>query len=611
MPSPEALRPQISPRGSNCPRLPSANERRHRLTGTLCPSFSIVIPTYQRREVACAAVRALGGLQYSGSLELIVVVDGSSDGTAGAVARIQLPFPTRVIEQPNEGASSARNRGAAEARNEIVLFLDDDMFAEADLVEQHARMYRLGADAVIGNTPLDPESLPGFLSESIARWIDSEMVSSPLSPFDVFSGQLSVRRSVFEEVGGFDAKFTDSSAFANEDADLGVRLLERFTVRHNPAAISRQRFVVTERDFMARAPRAAAADLRFAAKNPQYARELFDRRGRSTRLGRFVYRPLSRIPLASRALSSLALWAAAIAPGTPFRSSRLLARFYSGARTMTYWSALRRLGGTPTDSSLLVLCYHAIADQSSDPILAPYGIPPDRFAEQLKCLSRRGFSFIGPDALIAFLTHSAPLPRRAVLLTFDDCYADLAEVARDVLGPLDIEAIGFAVTATLSGTNEWDQPAGANRLPLLQKEELSKLASHGVEVGSHSRTHRELPLLGNKELVDETAGSMTDLEKDGLPRPRFFAYPYGSRDAASMAAVGDAGYAAAFSVGGRLVSRHSDRLDLPRVIVLSTDRPWQFRLKTAMPRFYGRAAWVHNAALRRLKRYAGSLYGGR
>lgn len=556
-------------------------------------------------------MRTLGRLRYSGGLELIVVVDGSRDGTAEALTRIELPFPIRVIEQPNRGASSARNRGAAEAGGDIILFLDDDMMAEPDLIEQHARMYRLGADAVIGDPPLDPESPPGFLSDSIGRWIDSERVSSPLSPFDVFSGQLSVRKAVFQELGGFDEKLADGNAFANEDADLGVRLLERFTVRHNPAAISRQRFVVTERDFMARAPRAAAADLHFAAKHPQHARELFDRRGRSSRLGRYVYRPLSLIPMAPRALSSIALWMAAIAPGTPFRSSRLLARFYSGARTVSYWSALRRLGATPRKSSLLVLCYHAIADQSSDPVLAPYGIPPERFAGQLKGLSRRGFSFIGPDALIAFLKHGAQLPRRAVLLTFDDCYADLAEVAREVLRPQGIEAIAFAVTATASGTNEWDQPAGANCLRLLQKEELRALASNGVEVGSHSRNHRELPLLGEQELVDETAGSMRDLEKGGLPRPRFFAYPYGSRDAASMAAVREAGYVAAFSVGGRLVGRYSNPLDLPRVIVLSTDRPWQFRLKTAVPRFYGRAAWAHNAAKRRLKRLAGVVDGNR
>ncbi len=561
--------------------------------------------------MVCAAVGALAALDYAGSIELIVVVDGSSDGTAEALAGIDLPFPLRIVEQPNQGASSARNRGAAEAASDIILFLDDDMIAEPDLVEQHARMYRLGADAVIGNTPLDADSAPGFLSESIARWIDAEQVSSPLSPFDIFSGQLSVRRQIFHEVGGFDDKFTGGDAFANEDADLGVRLLERCTVRHNPAAISRQRFVVSERDFMARAPKAALADLHFAAKHPQHARELFDRRGRSSRLGRYLYRPLSRIPLAPKALSTFALWTAAVAPRTPFRSSRLLARFYSGARTVTYWSALRRLGGAPDDGNLLVLCYHAIADQSDDPVLAPYGIPPERFAAQLKSLSGRGFSFVSPDALIAFLIHGAPLPRRAVLLTFDDCYADLTEVARDVLQPSGIQALAFAVTGTASGTNEWDQPAGASRQQLLQMDELKDIAANGVEIGSHSRTHSEMPLLGGEQLADEAAGSMSDLESGGLPRPRFFAYPFGSRDAASKAAVRAAGYVAAFSVGGRLVSRHGDPLDLPRVIVLSTDRPWQFRLKTAAPLFYGRAAYAHNAARRRLKRCAEALYGNR
>jgi glycosyltransferase involved in cell wall biosynthesis len=49
------------------------------------PSFSIVIPTYQRREVVCSAVRALAETDYPGDRELIVVVDGSTDGTAASL----------------------------------------------------------------------------------------------------------------------------------------------------------------------------------------------------------------------------------------------------------------------------------------------------------------------------------------------------------------------------------------------------------------------------------------------------------------------------------------------------------------------------------------------
>src|SRR5438132_4904184 len=205
------------------------------------PSFSIVIPTYQRRDVVCEVVLALSRTNYPGKLELIIVVDGSTDGTAEALAAIACPFPVRIVEQPNGGASRARNRGATEAAHEVVLFLDDDMIAEPNLVEEHARFYREGADAVIGCVTIDPQSGPGLLPHSVARGLASSPVQSPLRPYAVFTGQLSVRRSIFEELDGFDPALTTGGAFGNEDADFGVRLLDQYDVRYNPAAISRQR----------------------------------------------------------------------------------------------------------------------------------------------------------------------------------------------------------------------------------------------------------------------------------------------------------------------------------------------------------------------------------
>ena len=65
------------------------------------PSFSIVMPTYQRREVVCDAVRALSEIDYPGDRELIVVVDGSTDGTANGLRQIDCPFPLKIIELPS------------------------------------------------------------------------------------------------------------------------------------------------------------------------------------------------------------------------------------------------------------------------------------------------------------------------------------------------------------------------------------------------------------------------------------------------------------------------------------------------------------------------------
>jgi len=560
------------------------------------PSVSIVMPTYQRRDVARAAVRALGRLDYAGDIELIVVVDGSTDGTAMAIQAIDLPFPMTVIEQDNAGASAARNRGAELARNDILLFLDDDMVADPDLLTEHARLHRDGADAVIGETPVHPDSPGGFLPESVARWINSTRVRSPLSPFDIFTGQLSVKRSVFEALGGFDPALTRDGAFGNEDADFGVKLLADHDVRHNPAALSRQLYVVTPRQYMDRARFAAAADDHFMRKHPQLARELLARKGYDRPLARFIYRPLAQVPGFAALLSRMAVAVADAALKTPFRSSRLVAKFYSGARAIRYWSALRAKGWLPVSDSVLVLCYHAIEDQSDDPVLAPYGVPPEEFARQLDSLTNRGFSFVSPDQVAAFLGAGAPLPARSVLLTFDDGYASLLGTARDVLQPRGIPALVFVVSAMQSATNEWDQACGAQRVKLLAPKQLRDLAGLGVEVGSHSRSHREMPLLDSPEQQEEAAGSANDLVAQGLPRPRFFAYPFGYADDASKAAVRQAGYGAAFGCrAGRVVARGSDRFSLPRVIILASDCGWRFRMKLGAPRLFANLAWLRQA----------------
>jgi hypothetical protein len=135
----------------------------------------------------------------------------------------------------------------------VILFLDDDMIAQPGLIEEHARIYREGADAVIGDVRIDPQSPPGFLPHSVARGIASSPVQWPLRPFDILSGQLSVRRTVFEVLGGFDPALTAGPAFGNEDADFGARLLVGHDVRHNAAAVTLQRYVVTPRDYMRRA----------------------------------------------------------------------------------------------------------------------------------------------------------------------------------------------------------------------------------------------------------------------------------------------------------------------------------------------------------------------
>jgi peptidoglycan/xylan/chitin deacetylase (PgdA/CDA1 family)/glycosyltransferase involved in cell wall biosynthesis len=531
-------------------------------------------------------VQALNDLQYEGPLELIVVVDGSTDGTADALRQLQTKCTLRIIEQANAGAGAARNSGAAVANGEILLFLDDDMICEPDLVEQHAQMYRDGADALIGDILLDPWSPPGFISEGIAGWLRSCRVGSRLTPFDIFTAQLSVRKEVFEQIGGFDPSLTAGAAFAQEDADFGVKLLAAFDVRYNPSAVSRLRYAVTPREQMQRTAKKAVGDLLFSLKYPRLSHDLWEMNGAWRPATRFIYRPLSRIPLLPSLLGELATRAAEAGLKTNLRSNRLLARFFNTARAVSYWAAVLQNGDIPNSRRLLILCYHAIEDHRHDPVLSRFSVRRQLFEAQLDSLIKRGFVFVGPDALAAFVA-GAPLPHRSVLLTFDDCYSELPAIVREVLQPRQIKAIAFVVTSVSS--NEWDQQRGSASLPLLSGNQLRDLPSQGVEIGCHSRTHRDLRLLSNDELLTETAGAAQDLVEAGLPRPRFFAYPYGACDTASREAVREAGYVAALGLSQRYANSMSDPFDLPRIMILADDRGWRFRLRTALPLLFAHA----------------------
>jgi peptidoglycan/xylan/chitin deacetylase (PgdA/CDA1 family) len=325
-------------------------------------------------------------------------------------------------------------------------------------------------------------------------------------------------------------------------------------------------------------------------------------------MARFVYRPLGLIPFIPDLLAATAVSLAELSSKTPLRNNRALARFYSGARATAYWSALRRRGW-PLNSTLLALCYHAVQDRKDDPVLAPYSVPSELFTEQLDALLRRGYTFITPDQFAAFLFADAPVPRRAALLTFDDGYADLVGPARDALTQRGIRPLVFCVTGF--STNGWDRASGAGTLELLNGNQMREIASAGAEIGSHSRTHRVMLHLEPHELRAEVEGSADEIVRHGLPRPRFFAYPYGARNAAAINAVADAGYLAAFGPNHARMRRSSPLFDLPRVHILASDRGWRFRAKTRFPATYAFVARKVSAVTSRIAKVTASAPHGR
>jgi GT2 family glycosyltransferase/peptidoglycan/xylan/chitin deacetylase (PgdA/CDA1 family) len=544
--------------------------------------FSVVIPTYERRETVLRTVAALGGQEYD-HFEVVVAVDGSSDGTAEALRRLQTRFPLRVVEQPNGGRATAVNAGAGAAQGELLLILDDDMSADPRLIAEHDRSHREGADAVMGDLPLDPASPSNLLSWGVGFWARTrcERLSAPGAEIrldDLLTGQMSVSRQTYEELDGFDVSFTRDGLFGGEDIDFGYRLLGAGkAVVFNPRAITYQYYDVGPAQYLRRARETGRSDRELVAKHLELSERLENSPRFTSRRSRVLLQPFLALPAAF----SWPLRAGASALVRSRLNTPRLRRMFFAVRTLEYLRGGRAAQRGTAGGSALVLAYHSLSDLRRDPVLGEYGIDPATFAAQLDMLAERGHRFVDLDLLLAAVEGRAPLPPKATLVTFDDAYADLLPAAAEILSQRGIPAIVFAVSGQTGGSNEWDRHLGAGSLPLLDAEGLRALTEAGIEIGSHSVSHPQLTKIGPDEAAREIRDSAAQIEAAGLPRPRSFAYPHGEWSEAIAASAAAAGYDAAFTIDHGRCRAGSRRYALPRIEVLASDSDRSLRLKLA------------------------------
>ena len=172
------------------------------------------------------------------------------------------------------------------------------------------------------------------------------------------------------------------------------------------------------------------------------------------------------------------------------------------------------------------LLYHRIGPLRF-PASRDLTVSPERFERQMRWLARKGYVGIKPSELLHWLRHGNGLPKKPILLTFDDAYADLADYGLPILRKYGFTGAVFVVTDRLGGTNTWDEAIGRGTLHLMTAEQIRYWAGQGIEFGAHSRTHAHLTELSPAGLSDEVAGSKYDLSALlGYPIVSF-AYPYG------------------------------------------------------------------------------------
>ncbi|HVH68244.1 MAG TPA: polysaccharide deacetylase family protein [Gemmatimonadales bacterium] len=188
---------------------------------------------------------------------------------------------------------------------------------------------------------------------------------------------------------------------------------------------------------------------------------------------------------------------------------------------------------------------------------------PDQFAAQLAALRRWGYETISLGDWLAYRRGERALPRRPIILTFDDGYRSTYEIAWPLLRRHGYSATVFLVSDLIGKTNVWD--ADEIQEPLLGPAEIAELRAGGVEFGSHTRTHAPLTTVSPERALEELRGSRATLERLLGEPVRALCYPYGKQNATTRALAREAGYESAVIARRRLNSRSADPLRLTRL----------------------------------------------
>lgn len=209
-----------------------------------------------------------------------------------------------------------------------------------------------------------------------------------------------------------------------------------------------------------------------------------------------------------------------------------------------------------TCDNIPIAMYHEVAEPEG-PWKELY-VEPDVFLEQMEWLQSEGFSTLSLKETAAHWRLHLSLPKKPVVLTFDDGYRSCYSFISPELAARDMTASFFIFPAKMDTANG------------LTGEMVAEMASDGMEIGAHSMTHINLVNLDEDAMDREIIRCRKEIENRTGIRPDFFCYPAGRYDDASLALTRTAGYLGAVTTApGR--ADGSDFFLLRRIRINNSD----------------------------------------
>lgn len=199
------------------------------------PKVSVIIPTYNRKEKLKRALKSLSYQTYpKNKHEILVVDDGSTDGTDSFLKRAKKEISNlSYFRQKKKGPAAARNLGIKNSTGDIIFFTDDDCIVPKNWIEKFVHMYQKHPEiaGVGGDLEADEYTLKtnifakyeSYMARTAYRTDRGEYIGGFECPA-LGTSNISYKKSVLEEVGGFDEIFPVA---AGEDTDLKLNICLR------------------------------------------------------------------------------------------------------------------------------------------------------------------------------------------------------------------------------------------------------------------------------------------------------------------------------------------------------------------------------------------------
>jgi peptidoglycan/xylan/chitin deacetylase (PgdA/CDA1 family) len=224
-------------------------------------------------------------------------------------------------------------------------------------------------------------------------------------------------------------------------------------------------------------------------------------------------------------------------------------------------SAEKAAESEPPGRQIPILMYHVTEAAPAGAPFPELWVAPDRFAEQMQALEDAGYTAITMRDAEDYWAGERRVPRKPIVLTFDDGYRSHVDVALPELERRGWPGVLYLEVAAL-------KKPGAEGIPAA---DVRKLTAAGWELGAHTMTHPDLTTLDAAALTEEIAGSRKLLRKRFGGAVDAFCYPAGKYDDTVIVAVDDAGYASATTVEEGLAGPGDEPFTRHRIRVNGSD----------------------------------------